>query len=142
MSLQIDKLQKDGDASQEYLLFKATKDLNLNDYAVVDRTYDAEGKISNVFRHFFRFPELQIKKGEFVSLRTGKGDYKLAKLEGGQPVHRFYWGSDAPIWNDTNVESAELLNVATVSKKTTGHPTPKKEPKLKLRPDNLKFGGK
>jgi hypothetical protein len=142
MSLKINTLKKHGDASEEYLILEATDNINLSDYAVVDRTYDAEGKVSNIFRHFYRFPSIQVKKGEFVSLRTSKGKDGPGTLNDNTPVHRFYWGSAAPIWNDGNVESAEVLKVATVAKQASGHPAPKNGPVFNLRPKNLKFGGK
>jgi hypothetical protein len=142
MSLEIVNIQKHGTASEEYILLKATKAINVNSYAIVDRTFNEDGSISNVFRHFFRFPSHQIKEGEYVSLRTGKGTYKYDKLTDGRPVHRFYWGSHASIWNDSNVESAEVLKVETVNKKVTGHPAPNKKAPFNLRPTGLKYGGK
>lgn len=131
MSLQISRLAKDGDASQEYLLLQATADINLNDYAVVDKTFDEEGKPSNVMRHFFRFPKKEIKKGEYVSLRTGKGNSELGKTKQGEIVHRIYWGSDAPIWNDANRECAEVLKVETLAKTATGNEPPAKHPTVR-----------
>jgi len=142
MSLEIVTIQNNGNASEEYVLLKATKTVNLSNYAVVDRTFDEEGNVSNIYRHFYRFPSQQVKEGEYVSLRTSKGTYKYDKLKDGSPVHRFYWGSEAPIWNDTNVESAEVLKVETVNRKTTGHPAPKKKPTFNFRPTGLKYGGK
>ncbi|MBN8876745.1 MAG: hypothetical protein J0I32_04310 [Sphingobacteriales bacterium] len=142
MSLRIDNLKKDGDASEEYLLLEATENINLHDYAVVDRTFDTNGDLSNLFRHYFRFPAIHVKKGEFVSLRTGKGTYVVGKTTNGHPVHRIYWGSDAPIWNDNNIETVEVLRVATIAQTATGHPAPKKNPTFNFRPTGLKYGGK
>lgn len=142
MSLKINKLGKNGDASQEYLLLEATEDLNLQDYAVVDRTFDETGNVSNVFRHTYRFPAKPVKKGEFVSLRTGKGKDELTALNNGKPLHRFYWGSDAAVWNDAAAESVEVWKVATVSKTTTGNPAPTKKQEFTFRPKGLNYGGK
>lgn len=114
MSLKITNLQKDGDAEREYILLEATSDVNIGDYAIVDRTFNKEGKLSNIHMHFFWFPKKLIKKGEYVSLRTGKGEPKEGKLTSGEKVHRFYWGSDAPFWNDGKVEKAILIRVALV----------------------------
>lgn len=134
MSLEIIKIEYKGDAKEEYILLKATKTINVSNYAIVDRTFDEEGNVSNIYRHFYRFPAQQVQEGEYVSLWTGKGIYNYGKLQNStSPVHRFYWGSEAPIWNDTSVDSAELLEVKTVARKTTGHPAPKKTPKLQPR---------
>lgn len=142
MSLEIININNKGTASEEYILLKAAKTINLNNYAVVDRTFDEEGNVSNIFRHFYRFPSQQVKEGEYVSLWTKKGTYQYGTTTEGNPVHRFYWGSDAAIWNDANIESAEVLRVETVSRKSTGNPAPKKKPTFNFRPNDLKFGGK
>ena len=72
MSLIIENLNKDGDASKEYLLLKATTDFDMSSYAVVDRTYKG-GRVSNIHKHFYRFPSKKVKEGEYVSLPTQKG---------------------------------------------------------------------
>jgi hypothetical protein len=142
MSLQIVLIQNNGDASEEYVLLKATRAINLNNYAIVDRTFDEEGNVSNIHRHFYRFPLQEVREGEYISLRTSKGNYKYGTLKDGSPVHRFYWGSDAPIWNDSNAESAEVLELKTVNRKTTGHPAQKKKTPFEFMPRRLKSGGK
>lgn len=114
MSLEITRLQKDGDATQEYILLKAMADVNIGDYAIVDRTFNKDGKLSNIHRHLFWFTSKLIKKGEYVSLRTGKGTPTEGKLTSGEKVHRYYWGSDAPFWNDGKVEKAVLIKITTI----------------------------
>lgn len=114
MSLKINNLKKDGDTSKEYILLEATEEVNINNYAIVDRTFDKDGKASNINKHFYRFPSQIIKKGEYVSLRTGKGINKKVNIDKLGIVHRFYWGSDAPFWNDNQIEKAELLTVKTI----------------------------
>ena len=114
MSLKICNLKKDGDSSKEYILFEATEEVNLSNYAVVDRTFDKDGQVSNIHKHFYRFPSLVIKKGEYVSLRTNKGVNTKVNTKELGVVHRFYWGSDAPFWNDNEIEKVELLRVKIV----------------------------
>jgi hypothetical protein len=134
MSLQIVAIENNGKASEEYILLRAIQQINLDSFAVVDRTFDKDGNVSNVFRHFYRFPSQIVQKDEYVSLRTGKGTYQYGTLKDGvSPVHRFYWGSDTAVWNDGNVESAEVLKVQTVSRKTTGYLSPNNKPLLKLK---------
>lgn len=114
MSLVIDNLQKDGDASKEYLLLKAIADVDISSYAVVDRTYK-NGQVSNIHKHFYHFPSKKVKKGEYVSLRTEKGKDETVQNSELGVVHRFYWGSDASIWNDSEIEEAELLKISSVA---------------------------
>lgn len=117
MSLKISTLQKDGDASNEYILLEATEDVNISNYAIVDRTFNKGGKVSNVHKHFFRFPSQTVKKGECVSLWTGKGNPVVGETKQGNKVYRYFWGSDASFWNDDKTEKAELLKVSTVDTK-------------------------
>lgn len=117
MSLKIDILKKDGDADMEFIRLKATADVNISKYAIVDKTFNKDGSVSNVHKHYYRFPSKLVKEGEYVSLRTGKGEDKEDKTDSGIKIHRFYWGSDAAIWNDTKTEKAELLLVSTVESK-------------------------
>ena len=114
MSLKIYNLKKDGDASKEYILLEATEDVDIGNYAIVDRTFSQEGNVSNVHKHFFRFPSKSVKKGEYVALKTGKGTSNKGTLNG-TVVHIFYWGSNVAFWNDKETERAELLKVSTVS---------------------------
>lgn len=116
MSLKISNLEKDGDAAKEYILLEATDDVNIGAYAIVDKTFNKDGKVSNIHKHFYRFPAQTVKKGEYVSLRTGKGVNGKVKNDKLGTVHRFYWGSDAPFWNDKETEQAELLKVSTIEK--------------------------
>lgn len=116
MSLKIEKLVKDGDHTKEYILLKATENVNIGYYAIVDRTFNKNGNLSNIHKHFYRFPPKEIKKGEFVSLRTGKGKNTVDEINN-IPVHRFFWGSNAALWNDSEVEKAELLKIETIASK-------------------------
>lgn len=118
--IEIITLISDGDATKEYILLKALEDVNINDYAVVDKTFNNKGNVTNVHRHFYRFPKKDIKKDEYISLRTGEGSNELGVLKDLKtPVHRFYWQSNAPIWNDKDAERAELLYVKTVDQRNT-----------------------
>lgn len=114
MSFKIIKLIKDGGKDNEHILLQATENVNISSYAVVDCTFNKNGNISNIHRHFYRFPSKDIKKGEYVSLRTGKEGNTVGTLNK-IPVHRFFWGSDSAFWNDSEVEKAELLKVETIA---------------------------
>ena len=73
MSLKIDSIHNHGNASEEYIMLKSIEKVDIGNYAIVDRTFNKEGKVSNIHRHFFRLPSLIVEKGEYVSLRTSKG---------------------------------------------------------------------
>jgi len=116
MSLEILSIKGHGDAKNEYIMLRATADINLFDYAITDTTYN-NGKKSNIMRHYFRFPKLLVKKNERIGLFTKKGAYSKGQTTLSYTFHRLYWNSDAPIWNDDNPDVAELLKVATIEKK-------------------------
>lgn len=116
MSLKIINLVKEGGKDKEYILLKATENVNIGNYAIVDRTFSKDGNLSNIHKHFYRFPSKEIKKSEFVSLRTGKGKNTVGEIDN-IPVHRFFWGSNAALWNDSEVEKAELLKITTIATK-------------------------
>ncbi len=118
MNIEILSINEHGDASKEYVMLKANSTIDLGNYAIVDTTFNKKGKISNVMRHYYRFPKGHIvKKGEYISLWTCKGENKTGvKTTKGNPLHRFYWGSSHAIWNDNDFDVAELLFVKTVEK--------------------------
>lgn len=106
MPFKIINIQNSSDPSEEYVLLEATADTNnLDGYAIVDKTFTNAGKVSNKFRHIFRFPAKAIPKGDLVSLRTGTGKPEVVKNDQGTTIHRFYWNSDECVWNDTGDEA-------------------------------------
>lgn len=120
MKIQILKIREHGNAAKEYVFMRANEDLDLGDYAIVDTTFNRKGDISNVMRHFYRFPKgYMVKKDERVVLNTYKGkDNANSKSTLGYKIHEFHWGSSAAIWNDENPDVAELLYVRTVERKS------------------------
>lgn len=118
MNLEILSIKEHGDATKEYVMLYANATIDLGNYAIVDTTFNKKGNVSNVMRHYYRFPKGYIvKKGECVSLWTCKGTDKGGlKTTLGTPLHRFFWGSSAAIWNDDNIDVAELLHVKTLER--------------------------
>lgn len=116
MKVKIDHIKNKGNADEEYILLQALEDVNIGNYAIIDRTFDSEGNPTDVFRHFFRFPSQKVNKGEYISLWTKKAKvkYLFTTTQAGNPVHRFFWGSNAAVWNDGETDAAELLYVSTV----------------------------
>lgn len=111
MDLRTIRVHNHGDAGQEYVLLEAIANCQLNRYALYDATYTADGKTSNKQRHFYRFPPKGVDAGDWVSLRTGKGQNGSSVNDDGRTVHRFYWGLNHPVWNDDG-DAAVLINIA------------------------------
>lgn len=101
----------------EWVTLKANGNVNLKHYALVDETFDASDEASDVHRHFFKFPNLEVKKGEYVRVLTGKGKYRKSAFTNNSNsiVHEFYWGTNAHIWNDTG-DTVYLLELKVVGR--------------------------
>lgn len=119
MSLQIVKVVAEEKQDEEFVRLKATASVNLENYAIVDNTYSHNGGVSNIHRHFYRFPNKLIAKGDYVRLYTGKGEPKtILNKDGKYSVHYLYWGSEAGIWNKKIGDVVELLKVQSISRAT------------------------
>lgn len=85
-------------SGEERLLFWASKGTQLSDYAFYDCTYDDEGNPTNVWRHFFRFPEHKMLDDGYVCVytRTGNGYATM----NGRRILTYRMGLDENILND------------------------------------------
>lgn len=106
----------DFNKKEEYVRLRARLDVNLREYAIVDKTYDKDGNVSNKFRHIYRFPDVTVKMGEFIRLHSGKGRYHRQDNSNNTVTHHFYWNADENIWNDGGDE-VTLIKYEVISKK-------------------------
>lgn len=112
MKLKIISLHNHGDFAKEYVLMQAQEDCDIGRYAIADSTYIDVDHVSNKLRHFHWFKDKEIKKGEYVSLWTGKGTEVTSKTDAGVPLHRLYWGLETAVWNNTG-DCAVLFEINT-----------------------------
>lgn len=111
MKLKIISVHNQGDYDKEYVFLQALEDCDVGKYAVADSTYTTPDTVSNRLRHFHWFTNKHIKKGEYVSLWTGKGTDTVTKTDSGIPIHRFYWGLATAVWNNTG-DAAVLIETS------------------------------
>ena len=95
---------RDAGTPKERLLIRVLHDCNLKGYMVVDNTYDDNGRVSNVNRHVFIFPDCEVTAGNIVRLYTGKGRNRIFDANYGRDIvtyYNFYWGFDeeTTVWN-------------------------------------------
>lgn len=90
----------DKNTNKERLVMYAFNECNLNEYIVLDTTYNEEGVISNRLRHVYIMPDIKVNKGDFVWLYTHTGDYHTHKNDSNTTTHNIYWGLDINIWNN------------------------------------------
>jgi hypothetical protein len=114
MSLTIYSVKNSNNPDDEIVRFQTSKRINLKGYALVDRTFDADGDISNEFRHIFIFPDLEVQPGEFVRLYTGKGEYKKGNHSNGHVIHYLYWNAEECVWNDKGGDTATLIKYTVI----------------------------
>lgn len=108
MSIKILKILPKGDEVEERITFAVIENCNLGDYVLTDDTFRDETP-TNLLRNVYFFPAIDVKKGERVSLRTKKGNYRLhQESPTSTKWHQLYWGLSKPVWNDSG-DSAHLL---------------------------------
>lgn len=83
----------------ERLLIKALEDCNTEHYLVFDTTFDGQG-ISNLDRHMFLLPSLDVKKGDYIRLYTKSGDYSSFLNKSNTTTHNIYWNLENHVWNN------------------------------------------
>jgi hypothetical protein len=101
----------------EFVILAAKGDFNTKGFALVDRTFDEEGRLSNEFRHTYVFPEVQLKAGERIVVCTGEGEDGPKNLPNGTKFHALYWGAKDCVWNDKGGDTATLISFAVVNSK-------------------------
>jgi hypothetical protein len=114
-SLKIERAENGSTPDLEKIVLKVLEDTNLKFYAIIDKTFD-DGKESDTFRHFYRFPNQIAKKGEFVILHSNEGINGPTgpnKEKNTAKTYHYYWGSKSCIWNDKG-DTAKLIRFEDV----------------------------
>lgn len=111
--LKIVQIHAKGGAAKESVVMTVLASGSLRNFAIVDNTFGKTGKLSNKNRHFYWFPDREVKTGETVKLYTGQGE---DSSNGG--LHQLYWGLQAAIWNDEK-DAAVLFELVQEYQKTT-----------------------
>jgi hypothetical protein len=99
MQLQILKVRDAGDLDNEKIILKANETCEISWYILFDNTYDELGNLSNLWRHVFIFPKIQIKAGDFIWLYTKAGKSTSRGNTSNTTTHLLYWGLGETIWN-------------------------------------------
>ena len=99
MDLQLIKIADRGN-DNERLIMKAIRKCNLNEYIVLDTTYDENGIVSNKHRHVFIMPNINVNEGDFIWLYTCEGKYHTHSNNSKTITHNLYWGLDIHVWNN------------------------------------------
>lgn len=116
MALMIHSVVNSKSPGEEFVWLNTNEAVNLKGYALVDRTFAPDGKISNEFRHIFVFPSLAIGKDDWVRLYTGTGKYSKVGVNNkpGSYIHNLYWESDKCVWNNNGGDVATLIKYSVI----------------------------
>lgn len=114
----LSNFKNETDSDSEYVEFKAIGDTDLGHYALLDNTF-SNGKLSNIFRHFYKLPNKTLKAGEYVKVFTGNkakaGKTYNRNGDVNVKVHYVSMGSDACIWNNSQKDKLELIKYQTIT---------------------------
>lgn len=116
MIFKIIKVENGSKPNEEVVWLQASEEFNTKGFAVVDRTFDSNGKVSNEFRHIYVFPEIKLKKDQKVLLHSGTGTNTIKTFSNtGKEYHQLFWGADSCIWNDNGGDTATLISFIVVN---------------------------
>ena len=99
MDLKLIKIADRGN-DNERLIMRAVRKCNLNEYIVLDTTYDEDGIVSNKYRHVYIMPDINVNEGDFIWLFTREGRYHTYNNNSNTITHNIYWGLDIHVWNN------------------------------------------
>lgn len=111
-NLQITTIQNGTKPEEEYIELYAVTDVQLSGYAILDRTFDKDGNLSNKHRHFYHFPDKAMKAGDYARIYTGKGTPTTSLANAGTTkvnLHWLYWNMGECIWNNNSKDRATLI---------------------------------
>lgn len=99
MKLHIIKVADVGDIENERVIIKAQEDCQISWYLIFDNTYNQDGTLSNLWRHLYIFPRIDVKAGDFIWLYTKKGANSQRGNDSNTTTHLLHWGLEETIWN-------------------------------------------
>ena len=107
MTLELRSIVGRGDVTQERLTLRATRNLDVGDFAVLRVPYIDEMLMTDV-KHAFWFPFGEVEKGDLVVIYSKKGVSRNKILSTGKTAHFFYWESGVSLWEDTDYAAVVL----------------------------------
>ncbi|MCT4327715.1 hypothetical protein [Chryseobacterium indologenes] len=118
MSLEITLIENGSTPNTEKIWLQAKGNINTKGYAIVDRTFDANGNISNEFRHIYILPSIDLKKDEDLIIYIGSGKNEKRKFsDTKKDYYACYWGSEHCILNDKGGDTITLIQYDVITSK-------------------------
>lgn len=105
--------------NKERILFKANDFTNVGKYLVFTTIETMPGKILDVPKYIYWFPNQEIKKDDYVLLYTGIGQNTKFSNKLGTTTYIFYWSNKYTIFN-TPADSLVLIKIENWNYKKRG----------------------
>jgi hypothetical protein len=111
MNLKLRKVEYAGDLEKERVIIDVKGDDDLNNYMIVDNTFNNEGEPSNKHRHLYKFPKQSVKKGDLIVLFSKEGKNRVINHDGDINQYNFYWNnSTTSVWNK-GIDKCHLIKI-------------------------------
>jgi len=116
MKVKIRAIRNAGELPDERLVLTVLRDCDIGYYLTFDTTYTEDGKVSNLVRHPYWFPDKDVRAGDTVVLYTKDGKQSQKTNDDGSTSHFFYRRLARTIWNKTG-DCAVILEISTWTSK-------------------------
>ena len=115
MALKILRVENGDTPNEEKVWIEATTAMNTKGFAIVDRTFGEDGKVSNEFRHIYILPNINLAINQKAVIYTGKGkNEEKTYNNSSDKYYALYWGADHCVWNNKGGDTASLISFAAV----------------------------
>lgn len=111
MNVEIRSIRNPGELEDERLVLRVLRDCDIGRYFTFDTTYTEDGRVSNLVRHPYWFPDKEVKAGDLVVVYTKTGRQSQKVNNDGSTSHFFYRGIDRTIWNQER-DCAVVLEIS------------------------------
>ena len=105
-----------GDIDDEYVRIDVEEECWLDDFLVMDNTYNENGGVSNKYRHVYHFPFEKVYPGDKIKLYTKEGRNSIPYYTGINRTISLYWGLGKSIWNKDG-DIIHLIKIAASESK-------------------------
>lgn len=99
MKISIHSAANKGEKGKEIIWLQVLEETNLRRYIISDTTFTDKNEISNEVQHMFWFPNINVKKGDWIALHTENGVYAAVNNDQKTITHHIYRNIDRTIWN-------------------------------------------
>lgn len=112
MNIEILNVLDKKDLKHERVVLSVKEDCNCWPFIILSNKQTYAG-----YKAVFVFPNMEVYKGDMITVYTKKGVTQKQKMPNGYVNHILYWGEDASVWND-DMQQILLLEVRDYEYKT------------------------